>query len=46
MLKLFVKRGSNGFGECFNGKIKGFRGGLRGVRDIKLFVLRVRKVYG
>jgi len=32
--------------ESFNAKLKGFRGLVRGVRDVNFFLFRVGKLYG
>ena len=40
ILNFWNNRATNAFAESFNAKIKGFRGMLRGVRDIKFFLFR------
>ena len=40
ILNFWNNRATNAFAESFNAKIKGFRGMLRGIRDIKFFLFR------
>ena len=40
ILNFWNTRATNAFAESFNAKIKGFRGMLRGIRDLKLFLFR------
>lgn len=40
ILNFWNERATNAFAESFNAKIKGFRGMLRGIRDIKFFLFR------
>ena len=40
ILNFWNNRATNAFAESFNAKIKGFRGMLRGVSDIKFFLFR------
>ena len=40
ILNYWNNRATNAFAESFNAKIKGFRGMLRGVKDIKFFLFR------
>lgn len=46
ILNYFNNRSTNASAESFNGKLKGFRALVRGVRDIKFFLFRVAKLYG
>lgn len=46
ILNYFNNRSTNASAESFNAKLKGFRGLVRGVRDIKFFLFRVGKLYG
>lgn len=46
ILNYFNHRSTNASAESFNAKLKGFRGLVRGVRDIKFFLFRVGKLYG
>ncbi len=40
ILNFWNNRATNAYAESFNAKIKGFRGMLRGIRDIKFFLFR------
>jgi len=40
ILNFWNNRATNAFAESFNAKIKGFRGMLRGIKDIKFFLFR------
>lgn len=40
ILNFWNNRATNAFAESFNAKIKGFRGMVRGIRDIKFFLFR------
>ena len=40
ILNFWNNRATNAFAESFNAKIKGFRGMLRGIRDVKFFLFR------
>lgn len=40
ILNFWNERATNAFAESFNAKIKGFRGMLRGIRDIRFFLFR------
>lgn len=46
ILNYFHHRSTNAAAESFNAKLKGFRGLVRGVRDVKFFLFRVAKLYG
>ena len=46
ILNYFNNRSTNASAESFNAKLKGFRGLVRGVRDIKFFLFRVGRLYG
>ena len=46
ILNYFNNRSTNASAESFNVKLKGFRTLVRGVRDVKLFLFRVVKLYG
>jgi len=46
ILNYFNGRSTNTSAESFNGKLKGFRALVRGVRDVKFFLFRVAKLYG
>jgi len=45
ILNFFDNRSTNASAESFNAKLKAFRAGLRGVRDITFFLFRVAKIY-
>jgi transposase len=46
ILNYFNNRSTNASAESFNAKLKGFRGLVRGVTDVKFFLFRVAKLYG
>jgi len=45
ILNFFNNRSTNANAESFNSKLKGFRGLLRGVKDIDFFLFRVEKLF-
>jgi transposase len=45
ILNYFNNRSTNASAESFNAKIKEFRAPFRGVRDIKLFLFRLTKLF-
>jgi transposase len=45
ILNFFDQRSTNASAESFNAKIKAFRSGLRGVRDVNFFLYRLAKIY-
>ena len=45
ILNFFNHRSTNAYAESFNSKIKGFRANLRGVTDVKFFLLRLEKLF-
>ncbi|MGE5393775.1 MAG: transposase, partial [Candidatus Saccharibacteria bacterium] len=45
ILNFFDNRSTNASAESFNAKIKAFRSGLRGVRDVNFFLYRLAKIY-
>jgi len=45
ILNYFDNRSTNAAAESFNAKIKEFRNQFRGVRDVKLFLYRLTKLY-
>ncbi|WP_309915106.1 MULTISPECIES: transposase [unclassified Arcicella] len=45
ILNFFINRSTNASAESFNAKIKAFRAISGGVRDVKLFLFRLAKIY-
>jgi len=45
ILNFFDNRSTNASAESFNAKIKNFRAQLRGVTDVKYFLLRLQNIY-
>ncbi|PKP34390.1 MAG: DDE transposase [Bacteroidetes bacterium HGW-Bacteroidetes-15] len=45
ILNFFDNRNTNANAESFNSKIKGFRANLRGVTDVKFFLIRLEKLF-
>ena len=45
VLNFFENRSTNASAESFNAKIKTFRAQLRGIRDVKYFLFRLKNIY-
>ena len=45
VLNFFENRSTNASAESFNAKIKAFRAQLRGIRDVKYFLFRLKNIY-
>lgn len=45
ILNYFDNRSSNAAAESFNAKVKAIRSSLRGVRDVKYFLIRLTNIY-
>lgn len=46
VLNYFINRSTNALSESNNAKMKGFRSGLRGVRDLEFYLYRCVKIFG